>query len=196
VTPAARSAEAQRARLVFGLLALLMLATRTDHFGTLVRVPDASLAVFFLGGIYVRQHLAFAVLAALAFAIDLIVTSQSGTSASCITPAYGFLLPAYAAPWYVGRAIAPSYASRAASLRRASALALVATTVSFVISNGSFYWLGGAYASPNVAQYLADAWRWGPSFVLPALAYVGVAFALQGVADATTRVRARGTVRH
>lgn len=54
-------------------------------------------------------------------------------------------------------------------------VALVAASVSFVISNGSFYWLGGRYAEPHFAEYVARLWQWGPLFVRSTMAYVAVA---------------------
>jgi hypothetical protein len=40
-------------------LAALRAATRFHHFGSAMYLPDASLAVFFLGGLYLRRALAF-----------------------------------------------------------------------------------------------------------------------------------------
>ncbi len=44
---------------LFAVLTLLMVTTRFKHFGDLMHLPDASMAVFFLGGLYLRRHLAF-----------------------------------------------------------------------------------------------------------------------------------------
>jgi len=50
------------------VVAGLLLATRFDHFGAL---PDASLAVFLIGGMLLGGALPFAALFVLAFAVDL-----------------------------------------------------------------------------------------------------------------------------
>ena len=44
-----------RAIVIFVALATLMAATRFNHFGSAVSLPDASLAVFFLGGLYLSR---------------------------------------------------------------------------------------------------------------------------------------------
>ena len=44
---------------VASLFALVMIATRFNHFGDALHLPDASMALFFLGGLYLRKHLAF-----------------------------------------------------------------------------------------------------------------------------------------
>src|SRR5690606_36139481 len=59
---------------ILALLAVVMLATRINHFGAL---PDASWAVFFIAGFYLRGwgRWAFPLLMALAVAIDYVVIS-------------------------------------------------------------------------------------------------------------------------
>ena len=65
------NANAQRA-IVLSLLALLMLATRSHVFSHFTPVPDASWAVFFIGGFYLRGwgRWAFPLLMVLAVGID------------------------------------------------------------------------------------------------------------------------------
>jgi hypothetical protein len=73
------------------------------------------------------------------------------------------------------------------ALAGAFAVALLAASVSFAISNGSFYWLGGRYAHPHMGEYLARLWQWGPLFVRTTLAYVAVALAGYAVLAARAR---------
>jgi hypothetical protein len=60
-------------------------------------------------------------------------------------------------------------------------VALLAASVSFAISNGSFYWLGGRYANPHMAEYVARLWQWGPLFVRTTLIYMAVALAAHAI---------------
>ncbi|WP_411014310.1 hypothetical protein, partial [Salmonella sp. s50237] len=74
--------------LILLLLAVLMAGTRADHFGPL---PDASWAVFFIGGFYLAAwtRAAFPALMALAVAVDWLVISASGQSFwqhYCVSP--------------------------------------------------------------------------------------------------------------
>ncbi|WP_414649138.1 hypothetical protein [Dyella sp.] len=163
------------------LLALVMVATRFKHFGDMLHLPDASMAVFFLGGVYVRRHWMFAVLVVLAVALDWLSISYAGVSDFCVTAAYAFLPLAYAVLWYAGRWYAPRLTGRFLSLVGAFGVALVAASVSFAISNGSFYWLGGRYPDPQVTQYLARVWQWGPLFVRTTMGYVAVALVVHAV---------------
>lgn len=163
------------------LLVLAMAATRFKHVGDALHLPDASMAVFFLGGVYLRRHLLFALMVALAVLLDWASIRYAGVSDFCVTAAYAFLPLAYAVLWYAGRAYAPRLGSRPGALAGAFGVALLAAVASFAISNGAFYWLGGRYAEPNVAQYLARLWQWGPLFVRTTMGYVAVALAVHAV---------------
>ena len=89
---------------IFAILAIVMAATRVNHFAAL---PDASWAVFFVAGFYLRGSLrwAFPLLIALAVLIDFIVITGQGMnfwSHYCVSIAYWFLLPAYLSLWFAG----------------------------------------------------------------------------------------------
>lgn len=165
----------KQALTVAGLLAVLMLLTRTGHFGDSLHLPDASMAVFFLGGVFVRRHWALAALLILAVAIDAVAVGWAGVSAYCITAAYAFLPLAYAVLWYGGSACARVLAD-APAWRAAAGLCVgvaLFAGLSFLISNGAFYWLGGRVAATSLAGWAANAWRWGPRFVATTLVYAG-----------------------
>ncbi|MDI9239972.1 hypothetical protein QLQ15_13750 [Lysobacter sp. LF1] len=176
--------------VLFAAFAALMVATRFHHFGDVLHLPDASMALFFLGGLYLRRHWQFAVFIALAVAIDWVAIEHAGVSDFCVTPAYSFLLPAYAVLWYGGRAFSGRLQPTWISMLGASGVALLCATLSFAISNGAFYWLGGRYENPHLGEYLARAWQWGPLFVRTTMAYVVVALALHGLATRALRDRA------
>lgn len=163
------------------LLVGAMAATRFKHIGDALHLPDASMAVFFLGGVYLRRHWMFALMVGLAVLLDWVSIRYAGVSDFCVTAAYAFLPLAYAVLWYAGRAYAPRLAGRFGALAGAFGVALVAATVSFAISNGAFYWLGGRYAQPHVAQYLARLWQWGPLFVRTTMGYVAVALVVHAL---------------
>ena len=157
------------------LFALVMMATRFKHVGDMLHLPDASMAVFFLGGVYLRRHGSFVAMLMLAVALDWVSITYAGVSDFCVTAAYAFLPLAYGVLWYAGRGYAPKLTGQPRSLAGTFGVALLAAMASFAISNGSFYWLGGRYPDPNVAQYLARLWQWGPLFVRTTMGYIAVA---------------------
>lgn len=178
---------------ILAALSILMAATRFHAIGAALHLPDASMAVFFLGGLYLQRHRLFAGLLAAAVAIDYIAITGRGMDFFqhyCVTPSYAFLLLAYAVLWYLGRAWAPSMSARPRAMLGALAVALVAAAASFLISNGAFYWFGGRYADPNFVEYLDRVWRWGPLFVGTTMAYIGAALLAHALIARFARPRA------
>ena len=183
-------------RLVALALAALMVLTRFGHFGELSRLPDASWAVFFLGGLLLRDARAFAAFFGLAWIVDL-GSVASGTPADCFSMAYLFLVPAYGALWFAGRRVAPWFAGEigasaaraavaASSLRRVAALslALVAgVTAAFVVSNVGYWAFGSGFAPMSAEVYAAQVARFLPGYLLASAIYVAAALAAQAVAS-------------
>ncbi|MDF4003676.1 hypothetical protein P3W33_09785 [Luteibacter sp. PPL552] len=169
--------------------ALVMIGTRFHHFGDWLHLPDASMALFFLGGLYLRRHMAFVGFVALAVLVDWYSVSYAGVSAFCITLAYSFLPLAYAVLWYAGRAIAPRFDGSLRSHVIVFATLLASASLSYVVSGGSFYFLGGRYAEPNLADYGVRLMTWGPRFVRTTACYVAVAQVAHAVIARVFRVR-------
>lgn len=152
-------------------LALLMAATRFHHFGSSVSLPDASLAVFFLAGVFLswRWFPAFVLLAGL---IDYVAVTWAGVSDWCITPAYAFLVPTYAV-MTLGGGWARRYAAlRAADLPPMFMLAALSATAAFAVSNGSFYLYSGYFAGLSVSSYFAGTARYFLPYISAALVYI------------------------
>ncbi len=169
----------KRSLLIFAVLALVMAGTRFHHFGSVHSLPDASLAVFFLGGIYLAGKIAFPLLLAEAGLIDYLAITAGGVSDWCVTPAYGFLVPTYAVMWLAGRFVSPR-ASDHIALRWQSLLPtvgalFVASSIAFLISNGAFYALSGYFPELSWTQYAGRVAKYYPSYVSDAFYYVAFA---------------------
>lgn len=164
-----------RFTLLLAALVLVMVTTRFKHFGDVLHLPDASMAIFFVGGLFLRKHWAFVVFMLLAVALDEVSIHYAGISDFCVTAAYAFLPLAYAVLWYGGRWYSTRLRADVAPMVGAWCVALLSAALSFVISNGSFYWLGGRYANPHMAEYLERLWQWGPLFVRTTMGYVTTA---------------------
>lgn len=168
------------------LIALLiaMTATRFHHLGSALHLPDASMAVFFLGGLLLRRHVLYALLLGVAVLIDYVAIRQQGLDFFqhyCVTPAYGFLLVSYLVLWTGGRMCTRLLRPRIGAMACVLLGGVVSAALSFVISNGAFYWLGGRYAEPNWGEYVTRAWQWGPLFVRTTGAYIAIALLVHGV---------------
>jgi hypothetical protein len=155
-------------------LAALMAATRFHDVGSMLHLVDASLAVFFLGGLYLRRGWLFAVFFVEAVVIDLVATTLAGTSDYCMTAAYPFLLPAYAAMWFPAAFFARRQAAGWQSGVILAGLLLASTLVAYAISDGSFYLFSGYFPSMSWEQYLASAVKYVPRYLSSTFAYVAV----------------------
>jgi len=158
-------------------LVVLMLLTRSHHFGSSVNLADASLAVFFLAGLFLswRWFPAFALLAA---GIDYAAINWAGVSDYCVTPAYVFLLPTYASMTYAGTWAQRYHTPGIAGLAPLAAVAVLGGTVAFAISNGSFYFFSGYFASLSLSDYLASTWHYAIPYLGWALFYIATCVAV------------------
>ncbi|PPV07346.1 hypothetical protein XBLMG947_1359 [Xanthomonas bromi] len=166
--PLSRACE----RLLFIASMLVMTASRVHHASDWLHLPGASMAVFCLDGLALRRYGYFVALLGVSVAIDCVAVSLAGVSDFCITAADAALPVAYGLLWYAGRASHARGRPGAASLSIAWGLGTLAAVLSFLISNGAFYWWGGRYTDPHGPQYLQRAWQWGPLFVRTTAPYL------------------------
>jgi len=157
-------------------LIALMTLTRFHHFGDVLHLPDASLAVFFFAGFY-RKKILFGFLLALAALIDY-VAIQGGTSSYCVSAAYVFLIPTYGVMWIAGRYAATLNNSTPASLAKSFGLLSIAVIAAFMISNGSFYLFSGKFPDMAWGDYLQRVAKYFPLYAVSAVIYVLVGYAI------------------
>lgn len=162
---------------VFGILAAVMLLTRSHALTHLVHIPSTALASYFVLGYFVRRFAGFAGLFALGYAIDVVSISMLGVSDFCYTPAYAMLIPAYGVMWLAGR-YAARLPERLQSLPGAAVLLVAATFISHLFSSGGFYFLGGRFPDPTVSEFLPRIARYFPFALMSSLMWAGVAVAL------------------
>lgn len=154
------------------ILAALMAATRMHHFGSSLHLPDASLAVFLLAGFLVASPLLFGALMLEAAALDYVAITHLGVSDYCVTPAYWFLIPTYAALWFAGRIYARVHQNNLRSLGLFSLISFTAVNVAFLISNGAFYVFSGRFADVSIAEYAARIAQYYVPYVSGAVVYL------------------------
>lgn len=134
---------------IFGL-AVLMAVTRFHHFAFL---PDASLAVFFLAGLFWTSPWRLALFLAEAGLIDYLAVTYGGINSWCITPAYAFLIPTYGVLWLGGRLSRGCSLDEALGIASVFAVLLGSALIAFGLSNISFYVLSGYFAELDFKSY-------------------------------------------
>lgn len=163
---------------IFVALALVMAVTRMHHFDVL---PDASWAVFFLAGFWLRgsARWAFPLLMAEAVLVDFVVITHQGInfwSQYCVSPAYWFLIAAYGALWLGGSWLARHQLGlRLPTLGLAVLALLVSEAVCYLISNGSFYWISANVPAPrSFGAWFVNMGDWYLPFLEVTALYVAV----------------------
>ena len=163
--------------LITGIALVALLAvTRIGHFGGIATPPDASLAVFFLLGLWVASARWLVVALLAAAASDALAIAQ-GASSYCLTPAYPFLIPTYGVLWGAGRATCV-YAARWHGWLRALVLGvalLTSTAIAFLVSNASFFLLSGYFEAMSAGDFVRAVSPYFRPYLTGAAAYVAVA---------------------
>ena len=132
-----------------------MLATRTHHFASLNNLPSASIAIFFLAGMYLRNIKAFWFFYVLSVTIDLGSSYYRGQFGDCITTSYPALVLSYAAMFTAGFYTKPDWEKSAWQINiiKVAFALFVASSIAFFISNGSYYTLSGNFPDLSWSEY-------------------------------------------
>ena len=174
-----------RHQLIIGLLLMLLIAaTRGQHVASLVNLPGASWAAFFLAGVYLRSWRALPVLLAFVWGLDFSPHLLSGASLSeimasgaavCLTPAYAFLLPAYGALWMAGRWYAQRHTHTGRTLLPLAQAMVSGAVVCKLLSGGGYYLFSGHTLEPSLSGLVATLVRSFPGYLQSLAFYVGIA---------------------
>lgn len=181
--------------VVFAALTALMATTRFNHFGSAVALPDASIAVFFLGGLYLARSarasmVAFIALILEAWLIDYYATSVMGISDWCMTTAYWFLIPTYGSLWLSGRWFALRHTLYGKGRIVLAAVAWAACSFAFVFSNATFYLFSEHFSNMSATEYASRVAQYYGSYVAVAMLYIACAVALHMAIDSIAQQRA------
>jgi hypothetical protein len=160
------------------LLILSMMMTRSSHFGSPFSLPDASLAVYFMAGLSGCGFGIFGLLIIEAVLIDYLAISYFGISDFCISPAYNFLLLSYAGMWSGGWISRKYLALGFSDTVKVFAVGIFATTVAYVISNGSFYVISGNFGELTWSGYFEQFCRYYSMYVVSTSIYIMSALGL------------------
>ncbi len=156
-------------------LAVLMLFTRSHHWASIHSLPDASWAIFFLLGVYVRALWVVPVLIAASVVIDYVAITWGGVSDFCVSPAYWLLIPAYLVLFAGGRFYARGHRLSLLGLARLVGVALAVVVVAELLTSGGFYFFSGRFAEPTLAGFVPRFEQYFPRMLGTFALYLGVA---------------------
>ena len=165
---------ASQSIFTFTFLFVFMVLTRGSHLLTSVSLPDASFAIFLIGGMLLKKPKWFISLFIFSVVIDLVTLSMNSTYQIPINQGYLGLLPSYGIMWFFGSRIA-----NAKSFLRFTAFGVIATLISFVISTQTYNLLSGTFPDITIKESIQTGWEYLPQSFIYTMSYLMAYWGIQ-----------------
>jgi len=165
---------------IFIILSALMIMTRPYHFASALHLPSATLAVFFLGGFFLKTNKTFWGFFALSVSIDLASSYARGAFGDCITVSYPFLVVGYFALWQTGKwcFFNVKQVNIALAVSKNFVGLFIASSIAFFTSNASYYFISGKFPDLSWLQYSSRVAKYYLPYIQSPFLYVAVALAI------------------
>ena len=178
--------------IIAGAITFFMVLTRGSHVLTSVSLPDASLVLFLLGGMYlgsgVKSRAAwFAGFFVLASVIDFGAAALDPVQGFCLTNGYWGLIPSYAAMWLGGLWLANR--KDAFEIKSYTLVSLLTTFVAFVISTQTYYLFSGRFPANGLIESIQHGWEYLPSWMGFSAMYFAIVWLSVALLDYMNNVR-------
>jgi hypothetical protein len=157
-------------------LVFLMLLTRGDHLLTSISLPDASFALFLIGGMLLKKSRWFISLFILSVVIDLATLFINSAYQIPINFGYLGLLPSYGIMWFFGLRIADTK-----SFLRFAAAGIISTLITFVISTQTYNLLSGTFPDITIKESIQTGWKYLPQSFIYTMSYLLAYWGIQSL---------------
>ena len=170
----------KKSLLIAAAIAFFMLLTRGSHTLTPFNLPDASLVLFLLGGLYLGTDVKsradwFTAFFALATMIDFGAAALDPLQGFCLSKGYWGLIPAYGAMWLGGLYLSKQQDAFATkNLATYSLVGALTTFVAFVVSTQTYYLFSGRFPALGMVQSLKHGWEYLPGWMGFAAMYFAI----------------------
>jgi hypothetical protein len=165
-----------KAFITYILLLLVMSITRGSHLLTSVSLPDASFAIFLIGGMLLKKPKWFIYLFISSVVIDLATLSTNSAYQIPINFGYWGLLPSYGIMWFFGLCIANTK-----SFLKFMAFGVIATLMTFVISTQTYNLLSGLYPDITIKESMQTGWEYLPQSFIFTMSYLLAYWGIQSL---------------
>lgn len=151
---------------IVAVLVFFMLLTRGSHVLTQFALPDASLAVFLIGGLLLRRAFWFFAFFVLAAVIDFGAAALDSAQGFCLTNGYWGLIPAYGAMWLGGFWLGKQQDAFATkNIAAYASVTMLTTLIAFVISTQTYYLFSGRFPAQGFIESMQHGWEYLPSWI-------------------------------
>jgi len=159
----------------FVLIALFMTLTRGSHFLNSVSLPDASFALFLIGGLVLKSSKSFFSLLIFSVLIDLVTLSiDNNYQISIINMGYIGLLISYGILWFAGHCI-----SIKKNFLRFTSFSFLATLLAILISTQTYNLLSGTFPDITIKQSIQTGWEYLPQSLIYTMSYLMAYWGIQ-----------------
>jgi hypothetical protein len=160
----------------FTLITLFMVLTRGSHFLNSISLPDASFALFLIGGILLKKPKWFISLFALSVVIDLVTLSINTIYQIPINLGYLGLLASYGIMWFFGLHI-----GNAKSFSKFVVFSFLATLIAFLISTQTYNLLSGTFPDITIKESIQTGWEYLPHSFIYTMSYLMAYWSIQSL---------------
>jgi len=158
------------------VILFLMGLTRGSHLLTSISLPDASFALFLIGGMLLKKPKWFISLLTFSFVIDLVTISMNNTYQIPINLGFLGLLASYGIMWFFGSRIANTK-----SFLRFSAFGVISTLISFVISTQTYNLHSGLFPDITIKESMQTGWEYLPQSFIYTISYLLAYWGIQSL---------------
>jgi hypothetical protein len=166
----------KKSAITFVLLLLTMSLTRGSHLLTSVSLPDASFALFLIGGMLFKKSRWFFSLFTFSVVIDLVTLSIDNSYQIPINLGYVGLLGSYGIIWFFGSRIANTK-----SFLKFAAFSVLATLIAFLISTQTYNLLSGTFPDITIKQSIQTGWEYLPQSFIYTMSYIMAYWGIQSL---------------
>ena len=158
------------------VILFLMALTRGSHLLTAITLPDASFALFLVGGMLLKKPKWFIFLFAFSFVIDLVTLSMNNTYQIPINLGYLGLLASYVIMWFFGLRIANTK-----SFLKFAGFGVIATLITFVMSTQTYNLLSGTFPDITIKESIQTGWEYLPQSFIYTMSYLMAYWGIQSL---------------
>ena len=162
--------------IYFFLITLCMILTRGSHVISPFALPDASFALFLIGGMLLKKPKWFISLFAFSFVIDLITLSVNTIYQIPINLGYLGLFASYGIMWFFGLRIANTK-----SFQKFIALGVLSTLIAFLISTQTYNLLSGTFPDISIKESIQSGWEYLPQSLIYTIGYLIAYWGMQSL---------------
>jgi hypothetical protein len=143
---------------------------------TLYALPDASFALFLIGGVLLKKPKWFISFFTFSVLIDLVTLSLNNNYHIPINLGYLGLLPSYGLMWFFGSRIANTK-----SFLKFTTFSILATLIAFLISTQTYNLLSGTFPGITVKESILSGWEFLPQSLIYTISYLMAYWGIQSL---------------